>query len=196
MYMAMSETVSSTTPGDSWAQFYSGRTAPAAMLGDRLSDATVVTTMASSGTASPRDALSPEGRVSKPIRRRSRASRRTPTTLLNTDTSNFRAMVQQFTGGPSGPFPAGSHPYSAPSNFNYGLGTRPLIVNPAGAGGYNLLRFQQPQEHLQPQPFMFSVNNSDGFAQRINSQGGFPRPPSDASNEDTNISGGFNNYLL
>ncbi|KAI3814291.1 hypothetical protein L1987_19042 [Smallanthus sonchifolius] len=40
-------------------------------------------------------------RVTRPTiaRRRSRASRKTPTTLLNTDTTNFRAMVQRFTGG-------------------------------------------------------------------------------------------------
>eukprot|EP00253_Pinus_taeda_P012277 PITA_12277 len=36
-------------------------------------------------------------RVSK---KRSRASKRTPTTVLNTDASNFRAMVQHFTGLP------------------------------------------------------------------------------------------------
>ncbi|KAM0895843.1 hypothetical protein ACQ4PT_023591 [Festuca glaucescens] len=48
------------------------------------------------------------GRVGKPARRRSRASRRAPVTLLNTDTSNFRAMVQQFTGIPSGPYGPGS----------------------------------------------------------------------------------------
>lgn len=36
-------------------------------------------------------------------RRRSRASRRAPVTLLNTDTANFRAMVQQFTGIPAPP---------------------------------------------------------------------------------------------
>jgi hypothetical protein len=36
-------------------------------------------------------------RVGKPARRRSRA----PVTLLNTDTANFRAMVQQFTGIPA-----------------------------------------------------------------------------------------------
>ncbi|XP_047076878.1 VQ motif-containing protein 22-like [Lolium rigidum] len=47
------------------------------------------------------------GRVGKPARRRSRASRRAPVTLLNTDTSNFRAMVQQFTGIPSGPYGPG-----------------------------------------------------------------------------------------
>ncbi|PAN22902.1 hypothetical protein PAHAL_4G052000 [Panicum hallii] len=42
-------------------------------------------------------------RVGKPARRRSRASRRAPVTLLNTDTANFRAMVQQFTGIPAPP---------------------------------------------------------------------------------------------
>ncbi|CAL9128135.1 unnamed protein product [Musa acuminata var. zebrina] len=38
--------------------------------------------------------------------KRSRASRRAPTTVLTTDTSNFRAMVQEFTGIPSPPFAA------------------------------------------------------------------------------------------
>jgi len=42
-------------------------------------------------------------RAGKPARRRSRASRRAPVTLLNTDTANFRAMVQQFTGIPAPP---------------------------------------------------------------------------------------------
>lgn len=57
---------------------------------------------AAAAEASRSNKLSPDqGRVAKPIRRRSRASRRTPTTLLNTDTANFRAMVQHFTGGPA-----------------------------------------------------------------------------------------------
>nr|XP_043608515.1 uncharacterized protein LOC122580303 [Erigeron canadensis] len=34
----------------------------------------------------------------KPIRRRSRASRRTPTTILNASPNDFRALVQRFTG--------------------------------------------------------------------------------------------------
>ncbi|PWA47036.1 VQ motif-containing protein 22 [Artemisia annua] len=34
----------------------------------------------------------------KPIRRRSRASRRTPTTVLNASPNDFRALVQRFTG--------------------------------------------------------------------------------------------------
>ncbi|KFK28200.1 hypothetical protein AALP_AA8G485300 [Arabis alpina] len=37
-------------------------------------------------------------------KKRSRVSRRAPTTVLTTDTSNFRAMVQEFTGNPSTPF--------------------------------------------------------------------------------------------
>ncbi|KAG1366503.1 putative nuclear pore complex protein [Cocos nucifera] len=41
-------------------------------------------------------------------KKRSRASRRAPTTVLTTDTSNFRAMVQEFTGIPSTPFSAAS----------------------------------------------------------------------------------------
>ncbi|XP_071703163.1 uncharacterized protein [Rutidosis leptorrhynchoides] len=35
---------------------------------------------------------------SKPIRRRSRASRKTPTTVLNASPTEFRALVQRFTG--------------------------------------------------------------------------------------------------
>ncbi|KAJ4952427.1 hypothetical protein NE237_029259 [Protea cynaroides] len=46
--------------------------------------------------------------ITNPVRnskKRSRASRRAPTTVLTTDTSNFRAMVQEFTGIPAPPFP-------------------------------------------------------------------------------------------
>ncbi|EOA18519.1 hypothetical protein CARUB_v10007072mg [Capsella rubella] len=41
--------------------------------------------------------------VTKKTKKRSRASRRAPTTVLTTDTSNFRAMVQEFTGIPAPP---------------------------------------------------------------------------------------------
>ncbi|CAN0920033.1 hypothetical protein LINGRAHAP2_LOCUS31799 [Linum grandiflorum] len=47
--------------------------------------------------------------VSRNPKKRTRASRRAPTTVLTTDTSNFRAMVQEFTGIPAPPFSA---PYS------------------------------------------------------------------------------------
>ncbi|XP_028776502.1 uncharacterized protein LOC114733247 [Neltuma alba] len=43
-------------------------------------------------------------------KKRSRASRRAPTTVLTTDTTNFRAMVQEFTGIPAPPFTSSSFP--------------------------------------------------------------------------------------
>ncbi|XP_055820975.1 uncharacterized protein LOC129889615 [Solanum dulcamara] len=42
--------------------------------------------------------------VVKNPRKRSRASRRAPTTVLTTNTTNFRQMVQEFTGIPTSPF--------------------------------------------------------------------------------------------
>ncbi|KAF5739729.1 putative protein TPRXL [Tripterygium wilfordii] len=42
-------------------------------------------------------------------KKRARASRRAPTTVLTTDTSNFRAMVQEFTGIPAPPFTGTSY---------------------------------------------------------------------------------------
>ncbi|KDP42784.1 hypothetical protein JCGZ_00483 [Jatropha curcas] len=173
-----------SNPSD-WGQFYNHQHNHT-MFSDGVSDATVVTTTitsstsptllgsGSSGSGSPTAAhLSPEGRVAKPVRRRSRASRRTPTTLLNTDTTNFRAMVQQFTGGPSAPFSSsGSH--LTTSSFNFGMNPRQVHVNPmVPAAGYHNLQYQQ-----QNQPsYLFSLgNNSPGngdlFFQRL----GNPRP--------------------
>ncbi|OMO56059.1 VQ motif-containing protein [Corchorus capsularis] len=43
-------------------------------------------------------------------KKRSRASRRAPTTVLTTDTTNFRAMVQEFTGIPAPPFTSSPFP--------------------------------------------------------------------------------------
>ncbi|CAL9071752.1 uncharacterized protein LOC135586506 [Musa acuminata AAA Group] len=55
---------------------------------------------------------------SRSSKKRSRASRRAPTTVLTTDTSNFRAMVQEFTGIPSPPFAAASSSPFARSRFD------------------------------------------------------------------------------
>ncbi|KAK4342406.1 hypothetical protein RND71_038222 [Anisodus tanguticus] len=104
--MGMSETMPNP---NNWVQFYQQgepqRSPQITMFSDgRVSDATVVTTTATSVISTPDHHHGPaDGRVSKPIRRRSRASRQKPTTVLNTDTANFRAMVQQFTGGPVAP---------------------------------------------------------------------------------------------
>lgn len=178
----------SDNPTD-WSQFYQQNLSNQAlppirpMFRDRVADSTTVTTTTinTSGVPNPMGSsnsssssagrhLSPEGRVAKPIRKRSRASRRTPTTLLNTDTTNFRAMVQQFTGGPSAPFASGSQINA--TNFGFALGAyrqahhvnqpSPVMMPPAG---YNL-QYQQQQQQFQqqsqhPSSYMFSLGNSN-----------------------------------
>ncbi|KAI3757373.1 hypothetical protein L6452_04910 [Arctium lappa] len=61
-------------------------------------------------------------------KKRTRASRRAPTTVLTTDTTNFRQMVQEFTGIPTAPFTAAaSSPFSRRLDlFGGGSGTASL----------------------------------------------------------------------
>lgn len=73
--------------------------------------------------------LTPKGSVSKPIRRRSRASKRTPTTLLNANTKNFRALVQQFTGCPSSTLSSTSSSlaiHKGPITLNFQQGSKEI----------------------------------------------------------------------
>ncbi|WVY92543.1 hypothetical protein V8G54_031631 [Vigna mungo] len=177
----MTQTMSG--PND-WLQFYNQHPAPS------IPDFTVTTTTTTPATVptssdfpntSPSTSthLGPEGRVGKPMRRRSRASRRTPTTLLNTDTTNFRAMVQQFTGGPNAPFsPSPSAaPQVLPNLLGFGFPSRPipslsprsLVLSSSPALSYHHLH-QQGQHHQQ-QENMFQHQNqhynlySDGSSQ-------------------------------
>uniref|UniRef100_A0A1D1Y0P9 VQ domain-containing protein n=1 Tax=Anthurium amnicola TaxID=1678845 RepID=A0A1D1Y0P9_9ARAE len=77
---------------------------------------------------------------SRGSKKRSRASRRAPTTVLTTDTSNFRAMVQEFTGIPSPPFPSMGFPRPRLDLFH--AATSPAGGSPAipDAGPHYLLR--------------------------------------------------------
>ncbi|KAL0289959.1 UNVERIFIED_CONTAM: hypothetical protein Sangu_2593800 [Sesamum angustifolium] len=59
---------------------------------------------------SPGTAQNPNQTAARNPKKRSRASRRAPTTVLTTDTTNFRAMVQEFTGIPAPPFNSSSFP--------------------------------------------------------------------------------------
>lgn len=56
----------------------------------------------------------------EPVRRRSRASKKTPTTILNASTSNFRALVQQFTG-------CHTRAYRGPIYLNFSLNNHQLV---------------------------------------------------------------------
>uniref|UniRef100_A0A0D9VUQ9 VQ domain-containing protein n=1 Tax=Leersia perrieri TaxID=77586 RepID=A0A0D9VUQ9_9ORYZ len=66
----------------------------------------------------------------KPPKKRPRASRRPPTTVLTTDTSNFRAMVQEFTGFPAPPFAAAPPPSVRP-RLLAGGGLPPFLMRPS-----------------------------------------------------------------
>ncbi|CAA2935776.1 Hypothetical predicted protein [Olea europaea subsp. europaea] len=132
-----------------WISYHQPQTNSYATFNDTVSDATIVTTTTTptsfdvTGT-SIQSNLGPEGGISKPLRKRSRASRRTPTTLLNTDTSNFRALVQRFTGCPSAPMAGGG-----------------------GGGGFHMQYPNQQQQNI----YFSSLNNNpaDDFHQRVNS---------------------------
>ncbi|MFS7953135.1 putative VQ motif-containing protein [Helianthus anomalus] len=60
------------------------------------------------------------GVSTKNPKKRTRASKRPPTTVLTTDTSNFRQMVQEFTGIPTAPF--SSYPHRYDRNGGGGMG--------------------------------------------------------------------------
>nr|XP_016467458.1 PREDICTED: VQ motif-containing protein 22-like [Nicotiana tabacum] len=113
--------------------------------GSQLSDATVVTTTTSSTSLHHHGPL---GRGSRTIRRRSRASRRTPTTVFNTNTTNFRAMVQQFTGSHSEPFS-----FSGLESDTFGsrnINLHQQIVNPNTTPSAYNIQFQQEVQQIFP----------------------------------------------
>ncbi|KAJ0987356.1 hypothetical protein J5N97_005712 [Dioscorea zingiberensis] len=74
-----------------------------------------------------RPGISPASRP-RNSKKRSRASRRAPTTVLTTDTANFRAMVQEFTGIPTASF----MPYSSlpPPRFDLLHSLPPYLLRP------------------------------------------------------------------
>lgn len=128
-------------------------------------------------------------------KKRSRASRRAPTTVLTTDTSNFRAMVQEFTGIPAPPFTSSPFPRTrldlftspTPSSFR----SQPSNFNQ----NHHLLR-PFPQK-FQPQVSPFSTTNNNNINSVITSaptttppsdQLGLLKPPQGSSSS--------NNYLL
>ncbi|KAM0971759.1 hypothetical protein FF1_019650 [Malus domestica] len=83
-------------------------------------------------------------------KKRTRASRRAPTTVLTTDTSNFRAMVQEFTGIPAPPFSASSSSPYARRLEMFGSGIRSPL---------HPLRPLAQKVH-QPTPFLSSSTSN------------------------------------
>ena len=89
--------------------------------------------------------------IVKNPKKRTRASRRAPTTVLTTDTTNFRSMVQEFTGIPAPPFSGSS--YSRRLDlFGSGSGTRSGHLEPIGS----LYPLRPSAKRVQPTPFLSS----------------------------------------
>ncbi|KAL5977598.1 hypothetical protein ACLOJK_041496 [Asimina triloba] len=188
-------TESGSSSGD-WLHFYhpqasGGRQAahpnapPSFGRAPMVVDATVTTTAAA--TAPSRNiGPSNEGRAGRPARRRSRASRRAPTTLLNTDTTNFRAMVQQFTGAPPGPFlpTVGGHAGGGPT-LNFELGGHDRRQGMAGAAArpyYHLQHHQYSYHQLQQQQEAAAARGGEEVMYSVAPPGG-----------DAFLRGGFGN---
>ncbi|PIN04623.1 hypothetical protein CDL12_22849 [Handroanthus impetiginosus] len=188
--MAISEPMSSNH--SNWMQFYQTNF-PEINQTEVPPSTTITTTVATTtnttaATISTNNNLSiDQGRISKPIRRRSRASRRTPTTLVNTDTTNFRAMVQQFTGGPHATSTAA---LQLPNTVSFGQridSTTAAMVVPASG-----LHLQYPTQMRQPLQ-MFMVNNMRGGGDGGAGASSYAPPPGAAPMDYENRS--YNNYV-
>lgn len=148
----------------------------------------VTTSFTTNNTSSPNNStslgstdahLNPQASSGKPIRRRSRASRRTPTTLLNASTTNFRSLVQQFTGCQNTKASSfGSQ--KGPVNLSFGnqndhqiIGTSSRIAPVGTEYLYNqqmnpVVQQHQGQQWQQQQPEMYDnsqINNNNNNMQ-------------------------------
>lgn len=113
------------------------------------------TSTSASATNTPRPASdqSNPGHVVRNPKKRSRASRRAPTTVLTTDTTNFRAMVQEFTGIPAPPFTSSPFSRAAPRLDLYGTSPSGLRSNPLDSSQPpSYLRRPFPQKVQLPPP--------------------------------------------
>lgn len=100
----------------------------------------------------------PNGGTRNP-KKRSRASRRAPTTVLTTDTTNFRAMVQEFTGIPAPPFTSSPFPRTRLDLFGSGSVLRSGPLDPPPPHHHNLLR-PFAQKFQQTTPFVNAASST------------------------------------
>ncbi|KAL5556341.1 hypothetical protein UlMin_038577 [Ulmus minor] len=107
----------------------------------------------------PNDQNGNNNNVVRNSKKRSRASRRAPTTVLTTDTSNFRAMVQEFTGIPAPPFTSSPFPRSRLDLFGTGSSIRSGNLDPSPPP-YLLRPFAQKVQAQPPPSFLSVAPNS------------------------------------
>ncbi|XP_010462197.1 PREDICTED: dual specificity protein kinase splA-like [Camelina sativa] len=113
-------------------------------------------------------------------KKRSRVSRRAPTTVLTTDTSNFRAMVQEFTGNPSTPFTGLSSSSPFPRSrfdlFGSSSSSRPLkpfphkLISPSTVNHHYLPPSEYHHHHQQHQNLLLNMNTQNIAYPFLNNQ--------------------------
>ncbi|KAE8680689.1 Succinate dehydrogenase 2-3 [Hibiscus syriacus] len=119
-------------------------------------------------------------------KKRTRVSRRAATTVMITDTSNFRAMVQEFTGIPEPPFTFSPFPRARLDLFDPPSSTfRSTHFDPSPAPHYLLRPFS---EKISPPPLL-----SSSMADAIVSN---PRTNNNNNNRNTSSSSTSINYQL
>lgn len=155
-------------PLDQWVHYYQQQATGPPVTSAEVSDSTTTTiTTADNSSTTAGGHLSPQ--AARPVRRRSRASRRTPTTLLNASATNFRSLVQQFTGCQAAASSSFVPPGRGPVNLNFGrtnerndLTTNSVVAPSAFVYNYNqhMPPFQQ-QEQFQDQQSLFAYGESN-----------------------------------
>ncbi|XWS62336.1 hypothetical protein CRYUN_Cryun06bG0002400 [Craigia yunnanensis] len=184
----MNETLSSPSE---WIQLYQQTFDTSVGFSDAATLTTTSCATSRSNKLSPNnsfvagDHLTPKGCISKPIRRRSRASKMTPTTLLNADAKNFRSLVQQFTGcrRPSTSISFGNP--RGPVSINFALGkvhdyhstdqtskSQPFVENNCCRQSQGLQRQEEHEQYYQQEQmsneeqeceFSFDIITADDF---------------------------------
>lgn len=94
--------------------------------------------------------------VAKNPKKRTRASRRAPTTVLTTDTTNFRQMVQEFTGIPTAPFTGSPYTRRLDLFSTAGSGMRTGHLDSLGP----LYPLRPSAQKVQVSPFMSQLSTS------------------------------------
>lgn len=123
----------------------------------------------------------------KSSRKRTRASRRAPTTVLTTDATNFRQMVQEFTGIPAQPFSAS--PYARRLDL-FGVGGSTLRSGHLDALG-PLYPFRPSAQKVQQNPLVSSTSSSSSPSMMLNNN----TMASTSNNNDANTFSS-NNYQM
>lgn len=146
-------------PGSNeWEQYYPKSFTARPMNGGGIisSDAPVVTDQIVISTSPTNGGhLTPTGSVAKPVRRRSRVSKKTPITLLNANANNFRALVQQFTGCAASSTPISFGNQKGPINLSFGVNsanTSSAVMAPFGNHSYSYDHQQQQFQRLSQPP--------------------------------------------